>query len=169
MLIEHPGLNSYVMNALEATPEVFERLLRDLSEEEADFRPDAARFSIREVMAHLADWDAIFLERLQRTRDEDEPFLPDIDEGQLVLDHQYARTHPQEQCRLFGERRTRTVEFARALVLQDWQRPCAHERAGRLTLEALLTLIVLHDAYHARQIVAWRNAWQSANLPVSNN
>lgn len=79
MLIEHPSLNNYLLNALEATPEVFERLLRNLSEAEADFRPDAARFSIREVMAHLADWDAIFLERLQRTRDEHEPVLPDID------------------------------------------------------------------------------------------
>ena len=161
MLIEHPGLNTYLINALEAAPEIFERLLRDLSEEESDFRPDAARFSIREIMAHLADWDTIFLERLQRTRDEHEPFLPDIDEEQLVFDHQYARTHPQEQWRLFGERRRQIVEFARALAPQDGQRLCTHERAGRLTLECLLVLIPLHDTYHMRQVVQWRQAFEA--------
>ena len=46
MLIEHPGPRKY--------------LLHGLSEAEADFRPNAHRFSIREVVAHLADCDAIF-------------------------------------------------------------------------------------------------------------
>lgn len=159
MLIEHPGLRSYLLGALEAAPEVFDSLLQNLSGDEADFRPDPARFSLREVMAHLADWDVIFLERLTRTRDENEPSLPDVDEGQLVLEHDYAHADVKEQLRLFGERRAQLVAFARELPLEAWQRVCRHERAGRLTLEGLATLIPLHDAYHLRQVTQWRASY----------
>lgn len=159
MLIEHPGLRSYLLGALEASPELFTHLLHDLRDEEADFRPDPTRFTLREVMAHLADWDDIFLGRLQRTRDEHEPFLPDLDEGRLVLDHNYSTSDVKEQLRLFGERRRQIVDFARQLSPQGWQRFCQHERAGRLSLEALVTLIPLHDAYHLRQVVQWRQRY----------
>lgn len=160
MLIEHPGLRKYLLSALEATPGILEHLLHGLCNEEADFRPDAARFSIREVMAHLADWDAIFLERLQRTRDEEEPLLEDLDEGQLAVERDYAHADLLEQSRIFRERRAQTVEFARTLSPHEWQCPCQHQRVGRLTLEALATLIPLHDAYHLQQVVEWRRLYE---------
>lgn len=156
MLVEHSGPRFYLLGALEATPEVLEHLLRDLTDEEADFRPDAARFTIREVAAHLADWDAIFLKRLQRTRDENEPFLRDIDEGQLSIENDYAGADVGEQLLLFRARRALLCDFANEVLIQQWQRFCQHQRVGRLTLEALVTLIPLHDAYHLRQIVEWR-------------
>ena len=156
MLTELPGPRSYLLDALAATPELLQSLLRDLADDEADFRPDARRFTIREVVAHLADWDAIFLERLRRTRDEDEPFLRDLDEGQLALDNSYASADIAEQLRIFRERRAQMCEFARDVAAVEWQRVCLHQRAGRLTLEAMVTLVALHDVYHLRQIAQWR-------------
>ena len=161
MLTELPGPRSYLLGALATTPDVLEFSLRDLSADEADFWPDPARFTIREVVAHLADWDAIFFERLRRTRDEDEPFLPDIDEGELAIRHNYARAEVGEQLRLFRERRALLCDFADEIAMEDWQRVCQHERAGRLTLEALATLVALHDTYHLRQIVQWRAAFDA--------
>ncbi len=156
MLIEHQGPRHYLLNALEAAPEVIEYSFRGLNDDEADFRPDPTRFTIREIVAHLADWDAIFLQRLQRTRDENEPFLPDFDEGRLVIENNYAGSNIEEQLQLFRERRASVVDFARELSVEQWARKCEHERAGLLTLEALATLIALHDAYHSRQIAQWR-------------
>ena len=159
MLTELPGPRSYLLGALATTPDLLEFLLRDLTAGEVDFRLDVARFTIREIVAHLADWDAIFLERLRRTRDEDEPFLADLDEGQMALDNDYARAEIGEQLRLLRANRAQMCDFADALSTEQWQRVCQHERAGRLTLEALATLVALHDAYHLRQIVQWREAF----------
>ena len=159
MLTELPGPRSYLLNALASTPELLEPLLRDLSADEADFRPDAQRFTVREVVAHLADWDAIFLDRLRRTRDEDEPFLRDRDEGQMALGNNYARADVSEQLRIFRANRAQMCDFARDVADNDWQRVCRHERAGKLTLEALATLVALHDVYHLQQIVQWRAAF----------
>lgn len=159
MLTEHSGPRFYLLGALAATPKVLEHLLRDLSEAEADFTPDAVRFTIREVAAHLSDWDVIFLERMQRTRDEDEPFLRDSDEGQLAIENDYAGADVGKQLCLFRQRRALLCDFANEVSTQQWQRFCQHQRVGRLTLEALVTLIPLHDAYHLRQIVEWRRAF----------
>jgi uncharacterized damage-inducible protein DinB len=159
MLVEHPGPRKYLLGALETAPEIFRRLLQNLSDEEADFRPDPERFTLREAIAHVADWDAIFLTRMKRTRDEDTPFLPDIDEGQLALDHGYALLDPMQQVQVLAERRALLVDFARGLAPEEWQRVAVHERAGRLTLEGLATLVALHDTYHVRQAVQWREAF----------
>ena len=159
MLTEHYGPRSYLLGALAAAPDVFEFSLRDLTTDESDFRPDAERFTIREVVAHLADWDAIFLERLRRTRAENEPLLLEIDEGELAIQHDYARAETAEKLRIFRATRAQMCEFAGDVAADEWQRVCQHPRAGRLTLEALAMLVVMHDVYHLRQIVQWREAF----------
>lgn len=159
MLIELSGPRLYLLNALEAAPDVVEYSMFGCRDAEADFRPDEERFTLREIIAHLADWDAIFLQRLQRTRDENEPFLPDVDESRLVIEHDYAGSKIEEQLQLFRERRALLCNFSQEIAAEQWARRCQHERAGRLTLEALATLVVLHDAYHLRQIAQWRRLW----------
>jgi hypothetical protein len=55
MLVEYTGARYYLLNALKSAPDIFGFLIDGLTEEAVDFRADAARFSIREVMAHLAE------------------------------------------------------------------------------------------------------------------
>jgi hypothetical protein len=109
-------------------------------------------------MAHLAHWEAIFLGRMQRICDEDQPELPNLDEGQLVIEHNYAATAPLEQCRLFGERRAQTVSYLQTRTPDQWNRLGNRPEIGFITLEALAMLLPLHDIYHLQQIAAWREA-----------
>ena len=95
--------------ALEAAPALFDHLLRGLTEEEADRRPDPDRFTIREVIAHLADWEPVFLERLTRMRFEDHPTLPDYDEGQRAIERGYAQSDWHAQAPLFAGRRREII------------------------------------------------------------
>ena len=43
-------------------------------------------------MAHLADWELVFQQRLTRMRSEDNPMRPGYDVGQWAIDHGYAQT-----------------------------------------------------------------------------
>lgn len=56
MLIEYPFTRKYLVGALDGAPDVFESLLAGLTDAEIDRRPDPDRFTLREMMAHLADW-----------------------------------------------------------------------------------------------------------------
>ena len=156
MLTEYPSARNYLFSALEAAPALFDHLLRGLTEEEADRRPDPDRFTIREVMAHLADWEPVFLERLTRMRTEDHPTLPGYDEGQWAVDHGYAQTNWREQAGLFAARRRDLAAFLRICASQEWGRTADRPEIGVLTVEALALLIPLHDTYHLSQIAQWR-------------
>ena len=156
MLVQYEYTKGYLFTALESSPRLFEHLLRGLTDVEADRRPDPQRFTIREVMAHLADWEDVFLTRMRRICDEDWPVLEGYDEGQRAVDHGYASANPFEQIRLFAERRAKMVAFLRERAPDDWQRVGDRPEIGRITLEALALLVPLHDTYHLRQVADTR-------------
>jgi uncharacterized damage-inducible protein DinB len=156
MVIEYPYAQRYLFSALESGPELCATLLEGLTPEEADARPDPERFTIREIMAHLAEWEPIFLDRMQRICTEDHPTLEGYDEGALAIEHRYDLTDPMEQLALFREGRSRMVAFLRSRSAEEWSRTGDRPEIGIITLEALALLIPLHDTYHARQIAEWR-------------
>lgn len=148
----------YATLSIGGAPEVYERLLMGLTEGEADRRPDPARFTIREAMAHLADWEGVFLQRMTATRDTNNPILQGYDEGQWAIDHDYAHADVQEQLMRFREGRTRLVSFVQELTPEQYTRTGQHTEAGPLTLADQVLLVAVHDGYHARQFAEWRGA-----------
>lgn len=156
MLVEHEFLKNYLLWALSAPPAVFAKLLEGITQEEIDRKPDPERFSIREIMAHLADWEPVIQERIHRTLNETEPTLATVDPGELAADHDYAHADLAEQIALFNERRAKTVELVTGLNATDWQRTAVRPNIGVLTMEALVAQVPMHDLYHLRQVAEWR-------------
>lgn len=156
MLIEHAYGRRYLLGALEGTPAICERLLAGATNEEIDRRPDPERFTIREIIAHLADWEPVLQERILRTKEENEPTLAVLDPGQLAIDHDYAHSDTKEQIRLFAERRARTVSIASDLSPDQWLRKAVRPNVGSVDMESIVALIPMHDMYHIRQITQWR-------------
>lgn len=156
MITEIPYARNYLFTALEAQPELFAKALAGLTTEEADRRPDPNRFNIREVMAHLAEWEGVFLNRMQRIVEEDRPTLPGYDEGVWAIEHDYASKDPLDQLSLFKEGRQKMVAYLRDRTTADWQRTGDRPEIGVITLEALTLLIPLHDTYHLQQVYQWR-------------
>lgn len=149
-------VRAYLLGALAGAPALFAVLVRDMTDAEADRRPDPDRFTIREALAHLADWENVFGGRLEQTRDQETPVLQGCDEGQYALDHDYAHADWRAQLTLFAERRARMVALLRALTPEQWERLGNHTEVGPITLEAQAVLISAHDAYHLQQIAQWR-------------
>lgn len=145
----------YLCTGLEATPIVIRRLLQPEPAAALDRRPDPDRFTIREVVAHLADWDAIFVERVRRILAEDSPNLPGYDEWQMGIEHDYASSNVRERLKVFGGRRAEMVLLLRELDDAAWGRRGVHAQAGELTVADIAAFVLGHDGYHLRQIVEW--------------
>ena len=160
MLLSYPYAQSYLFSALEYAPALLAGALVGLTDAEADFRPDPARFSLREVVAHLADWDPVFSERLTRMQREDHPTLPGYDEGAWAIEHNYADSDWREQLALFTDRRRALMEQVRAFAPNDWARTGDRPEIGVLSIQDLTMLIPLHDLYHLRQVREWREKYQ---------
>lgn len=143
------ALLNYIVTGLEATPIVLKKLLSDVDDWDKTLGPE--RFSLREMVAHLADWDPILIQRIERTRDEDHPFLPSVDEGQVAVDRDYANSNPVSNLERFQQGRAELVSLVKSLPADAWNRTANREFIGDVDMFQLVALILGHDAYHLKQ------------------
>jgi hypothetical protein len=144
-------VRTYLLHDLEAAPLLMARVLHSASD--WDRRPDPDRFSLREMIAHVADWEDIWQERIHRIASEDNPFLPSVDEGELVTAHNYAAQDPVANIGRYQTGRLALVAAIRALPDSVWTRPAHREFVGDVDFLQQIAMIVGHDGYHLKQAI----------------
>lgn len=139
------------LDLLEATPGILRGLTRELTPDEARWKPAPDRFSVAEVMAHLSHSEGhCYRTRLDRFLAETRPtFEPD--EAQMYL-HLYRDADPEAAFDRFKEQREANVEYLRGLPSTSGERVARHREAGEITLNQMLHEWALHDLGHVRQI-----------------
>lgn len=139
------------LDLLEASPGILRGLMTELTDEDARWKPAADRFSVAEVLAHLAHSESdCYRMRLDRFMAEVRPeFEPD--DAQMYLDL-YRDADPEDAFDQFEERRESNLEFLRDLPAGAGQRIAAHREYGEITLAQMLNEWALHDLGHIRQI-----------------
>lgn len=147
----------YLRHGLDATPVVLDRLCAGITGDELDRRPDPERFTLREALAHMADWEPIWLDRIQRMRRENDPFLPSIDEGVLAVERDYAHSDAAESLARFRSGREDLSVVLGDLAEDEWERIGYRDQVGPLTIIDLAYFVLGHDGYHLRQIADFRD------------
>ena len=139
------------LDLLEATPGILRGLMTEISEDDARWKPAENRFSIAEVLAHLAHCEGhCYRARLDRFLAEELPeFEPD--DARMHLDL-YRNGDPEEDFAHFEEQREINVEFLRGLPAEAGSRKAIHREAGQITLAQMLHEWALHDLGHIRQV-----------------
>lgn len=150
-----PKIREYMLHGLSATPIVMSQLISTAQSVDYDFRPYPDRFTLREVLGHLADWEDIFFTRISRMVKEENPVLPNMDEGQIAIDHDYSHMDPEEQLARFQSGRARLTTYLKYLSEDEWIRPGLRPELGSMTVESMCVMIVGHDGYHTKQCVEW--------------
>lgn len=140
---------NYLVTGLDAAPDAQARLCARVQDWDAGPQGEG-RFTLRESLAHLADWEPIWLMRAERTLKEVRPDLPGIDEGELAVQNDYASSDPLVSLARYRQGRDRLVEFFRGLSDSDWQRTFTRDDVGEVTLFELASLVLGHDGYHLR-------------------
>jgi uncharacterized damage-inducible protein DinB len=144
----------YLLKGIESTPTILRALTIARADDDPawDRRSDPDRFTLREALAHLADWEPIWLERFQRIRVGDHPFLPSVDEGALAIENRYSEIAPSQSLAKQREGRRSLTAYLRSIRDDEWDLTCDREFVGVLTLQQLAMYILAHDAYHLEQV-----------------
>ena len=145
----------YLLEGLAATPIVVDRLLDTAGEVNYDMRPDPERFTIREALAHMADWEPIWLERFNRLLHEDGAVLANMDPDEVAIRNRYAEQQIDGIQLRVREGRGRLLQLLRGLPDAAWDKVGTHGQWGPITVEQLAVLILGHDGYHTRQLSEW--------------
>jgi uncharacterized damage-inducible protein DinB len=145
-----------VTESLSNTDIVLHALLENIESGDPiwDVVVDPKRFTLRQILAHLAEWDAIWLDRLKRSVAENRPQLPDIDEGELAQKHEYEKIDPFESLNFFSKRRKKTASYIAALPVEAWS-SVSIKGGEEWTIANWITQIAAHDSYHLAQVAQW--------------
>lgn len=147
-------MNTYLPISIEFGPVVVSRLLKQLSPESLNCRTDPERFTPREVVAHLADWEPIMRERIRTALNTPGAGIEAYDEGQMAIDNGYANTDVWQQAELFARERRATAELIRSISGDQWERSVRHPERGPQSVADLANLLLGHDLYHIEQLTS---------------
>jgi hypothetical protein len=145
-------MNFYLIPAIELGPLTVKRLLRLIPQHRWDEPLHRDRFTPREVVAHLADWEPIMRERIRTAATTPGQTIAAYDEGKMAVDHGYRSSDPHEQAELFRTERAITAEFLRSVTPDQWRNTVHHPERGPQSVEDLANLVLGHDLYHIEQL-----------------
>lgn len=145
-------MNPYLLPSLEVGPRAIERLMDHVDPLRIDLPTHPDRFTPREVVAHLADWEPIFLWRMKQCLQVSGGTIEGIDEGVRAVEQNYAKLDWREQSRLFKERRAETAAWLRSVKEGDWEKFVVHNERGKQTLYDQANMLLGHDLYHIDQL-----------------
>ncbi|RYG21318.1 DinB family protein [bacterium] len=148
----------YLFIALATSPRTVAYLVRQLDPALLDQPTAEGRFTPREAVAHLADWEPIMRGRLRQTVDRPGSTIVAHDEGERAIRLGYSKLDVEEQLALFARERTETVAYLRQVAPEDWTLRAVHEERGPYTLREQANFFVCHDQYHVEQFLTLLSA-----------
>jgi uncharacterized damage-inducible protein DinB len=143
------------MAALSYAPDIFTRLVAALPSNRVDEPTLEDRFSPRQVIAHLADWEPIFLDRIKLASTSPGSTITVFDEAVRAVEFEYANSNIQERLESFRENRIGLVQFVKGLDALQLANVVQHPEQGPVSTNDLIEMIVGHDVYHIEQLTAY--------------
>jgi uncharacterized damage-inducible protein DinB len=145
-----------LIEAYAAAPAKVRASVAGLTRDDLKARPGPGAWSILEVVVHLADSDAISIDRMKRILTEDNPPLLYADETAYV-----ARLHTHEQdledaLTLLEVGRRQWARVLRLLPDEAFTRSGQHNRRGTVLLGNLVGLYIKHIDEHLKFIFGKR-------------
>jgi hypothetical protein len=145
-----------------AGPEVLRAALAGMTREQFLAKPIAGKWSVHEVVCHLADAEALYADRIKRVLAEEKPALPGMDPDLHVPRLAIPARDMEEELSLVALIRRQMGRILAGLTADEFQRVGIHSEGGPLTLETLLQRITQHIPHHVKFIEEKRRALASA-------
>ena len=147
--------NPYLIRALAFGPQIVSRIVAQIGESEFDRHTDPERFTLREAVAHLAEWEAIDLDRIKQIVSRPGSDIEPFDEVELAEKHKYGKLDVQQQLALLSQRRSATLAFLETLPAESWALQAVHGEKGPLTVYDMANMMVSHDTYHIEHLAQY--------------
>ena len=121
-------------------------------ENQYGLHPVPGKWSIRQVVCHLADFEPIYADRMKRVLVEDNPTMFGGDPDVFASGLHYEIRDVREELDLIALVRKQMARILRQTDVEDFQKTGVHSESGPLTLETLLERITNHIPHHVKFI-----------------
>jgi hypothetical protein len=153
------------LRAQAETPGKLARLTRGLSRAQLLRRPAPGKWSIHEIVCHLADTEVANAWRYRQVLAEDNVGFTAWDQDRWAAGHRYRRQDMRLALEQFRILRARNLGLLRAVGRQAWSRTATHPEFGTLSADQIARHLVHHDASHVGQIERIRLSLKKSREP----
>lgn len=141
-----------MINSLIFAPKIVERLLRVFPTDRIDERIEADRFTAREVIAHLADFEQTVLDRIRVANQKPGKEVPFYDADVAATEHKFAEKEIFHEAEVFESRREMLAEYLGDFAPADWQKTFVLPDGTSVTIYDFIFKLMLHDLEHIEQL-----------------
>jgi uncharacterized damage-inducible protein DinB len=131
-------------------------------------RPErAGKWSIRDVLQHLADSELVWGYRLRMTLAHDRPQVGGYDQDLWAARLHYDRAEARQAVSDFAVYRSANLRLLEGASTEDLERVAVHVERGEESVQHMIRLYAGHDLLHLRQIDRIRRAVGAAPQAAS--
>jgi len=139
---------------LTVAPDALAALLARTPEPAVSRRPASGKWSIQEIVAHLADDELVGAYRVRLILSQPDIAIQAFDQDAWAVAGRYAQIEPQVSLALFRSLRAANLALWNALTPEEWDRAGIHAERGRESVRDIATYYAGHDLNHFAQIEA---------------
>jgi hypothetical protein len=140
------------IEVLRSTPAWCETQTHGVSSERLAWREAPGKWSVIEILQHLADSEVVWGYRLRRVLAEDRPTLTGFDQDLWAARLDYAGARRDQALAVLKSLRAAHVTLLRGATDEDLDRVGVHAERGEESLRHMIRLYAGHDLAHRRQI-----------------
>ena len=135
-----------------ATPKKLERLIKGVSASKLRKRPAPDKWSVTEIVAHLADAEIVGGFRMRFILGAPGTPIVAFDQDAWVKSGHYEKRDPRKSLELFRTLREANLAMLKSLTPEQWKHYGVHSERGQESIERIATMFAGHDLNHLRQI-----------------
>jgi uncharacterized damage-inducible protein DinB len=135
-----------------STPARLRELLTSIGENRASHNPAPGKWSVREILCHLADCEIVFAYRLRQTLAEPHHTIQPFDQDTWA--DNYAAYDAESALAVFSAVRQFNVKLIASLPAEALSKPVTHPERGTMTFQTIVETMAGHDRNHIKQIEA---------------
>ena len=135
---------------------------------ELDWAPGPDKWSVRQILCHLADSEIVGAGRFRRIIAEENPAIVAYDQDAWARNLDYTRRKVSVALETFRRIRAGNCELLKDTPEPAYERAGTHSQHGRLTLLQMVEIYARHAESHAAQIRDVRRQykqWRAAHDP----
>jgi len=147
------------LEAAEKSPRQIAAAVSGLPDKVLRYKPSPDKWSILEILAHLADMEILYAYRSRQILADKAPAIAPIEPDDWGRHLGYIDTPASESVALSGLMRHHNLRLLRRLNAADLQKGAFHPELKRqLTLEEIMGMMVRHGPNHLEQIEKLKKA-----------
>jgi hypothetical protein len=150
------GADPLILQA--SAPDTLAALVEGLSTEQLDHRPAPGKWSIREIVAHLADDELVGAYRIRLILSEPGTAIQAFDQDVWARTGRYGMSDVIDSLALYRNLRFANLKLLKSLTPEEWDMFGVHAERGIESLRDIAMYFAGHDINHFQQIESIRRS-----------